>query len=285
MDILQARDEINTLLKQKRKELQLTFVEEKHIYFMKDVDGKLKSNFPSVSKLIHKFHKPFDSDATAERMSKGDPLVKEQLLKEWKESGSYSTNMGSRVHYHLETDLITRNGNYKEVRQPIFTCDEKQIKTSDNMIIAGKKFLDIMEERGAVLLDTEMVLGHPELQYTGQPDKVWLIENKDKTDIGLVVTDWKSNQPKNFVKQWYTGKMYPPFQNFNDTALEHYYVQLPFYARLLIKMLEGTKYNDLKLLGCLIILLKDDGTYQEYRVPPEINQTVLNLNLKPYINR
>ena len=39
------------------------------------------------------------------------------------------------------------------------------------MIKAGKEFIDIMHSRGAVLLDTEMVLGSPELGYTGQPDK------------------------------------------------------------------------------------------------------------------
>ena len=33
--------EINELLEKRRQELQLTFVEEKHIYFMKDVDGKV----------------------------------------------------------------------------------------------------------------------------------------------------------------------------------------------------------------------------------------------------
>ena len=40
--------EINDLLEKRRQELDLTFVEEKHIYFMKDLDGKVKSNFPSL---------------------------------------------------------------------------------------------------------------------------------------------------------------------------------------------------------------------------------------------
>jgi hypothetical protein len=38
-------------------------------------------------------------------------------------------------------------------------------------------------------------------------------------------------------------------------------LQLPLYARLLLKMLEGTKYGDIKLFGCVVVLLKDDGTY------------------------
>lgn len=285
MDLYQARDEINILLEEKRKELELTFVEEKHIYFMKDTDGKIKSNFPSVSKLIKEFHTPFDSVAKAEQMSGGDIQKQQKLLREWKQAGDYSTNMGSRVHYFLESNLIERNGNYKEVRQPIFKCDEEQILKSEMMIKAGKDFITIMEQRGAVLLDTEIVLGDPKLGYTGQPDKGWLMLNKEKTDIGFVVTDWKSNQIKNFIPQPYNGYLLPPFQQHRDYALTHYWMQLPLYARLMLEMLKGTKYENLKLLGCLIVHLRDDGTFQEYRVPPEINQTILTMDLTKYTKK
>jgi hypothetical protein len=185
----------------------------------------------------------------------------------------------------LESELVERYGNYKEVRQPIFECDESQIGKSDNMILAGKNFLDLMHERGAVLLDTEMVLGDNELGYTGQPDKFWLMMNKDKTDYGLVVTDWKTNQPKNFEVQHYTGKLYSPFQDYHDTALGHYYLQLPLYARLFLKMLKGSKYENLRLLGCVVVLLKDDGTFVEYKVPQDVNKKVFDLDLTKYIKR
>jgi hypothetical protein len=277
--------EIKDLLEKRRQNLELTFVEEKHIYFMKDNDGKLKSNFPSVSKLVKKFHKPFDAEGMALRMSKGDPEAAKLLQEQWRKAGDLSTNMGSRVHFELESDLIGRYGDYKEVRQPIFEIDDEQKRKSDNMIQAGKSFLDIMHDRGATLLDTEIVLGDPNLQYTGQPDKVWLMMNKDKNDFGFVITDWKSNQPKNFEVQHYTGKMYSPFANVHDNALGHYYLQLPFYGRLLLKMLEGTKFNDKKLLGSVIVLLKDDATYNEYKVPPEVQRNVFNLDLNKYINR
>jgi hypothetical protein len=65
--------EIKDLLEKKRQELELTFIEEQHIYHMKDVDGVIKKNFPSVSKIIKKFHKPFDAEGMALKMSKGDP--------------------------------------------------------------------------------------------------------------------------------------------------------------------------------------------------------------------
>lgn len=277
--------EIKELLDERRRQLELTFIEEEHIYYMKDLDGQIKRNFPSVSKIIKKFHKPFDAEGMALKMSKGDPEGAKELQEQWKQAGDLSTNMGSRVHFELESDLISRFDNYKEVRQPIFTINEEQQRKSDNMIRAGKEFLDLMLERGGVLLDTEIVLGDPEEQYTGQPDKVWLMNNKEKDGFGFVITDWKTNQPKNFEVHHYTGKLYPPFNNFHDNALGHYYLQLPLYGRLLLKMLEGTKYQDTKLLGNVVVLLKDDGTFVEYKVPPQINTAILTMDLSKYIKR
>ena len=285
MNLNEISLEIKDLLEKRRQELELTFIEEKHIYFMKDLNGEIKSNFPSVSKIIKKFHKPFDAEGMALKMSNGDPEGARQLQEQWKQAGDLSTNMGSRVHFELETDLISRFNNYKEVRQPIFTINEEQQRKSDNMIKAGKEFLDLMLERGAVLLDTEIVLGDPEEGYTGQPDKVWLMMNKEKTGFGFVTTDWKSNQPKNFEVHHYTGKLYPPFNNYHDNALGHYYLQLPLYGRLLLKMLKGTKFENIKLLGNVVVLLKDDATFTEDKVPPQINNTILSMDLSKYIKR
>lgn len=282
MDLHKISEEIKQLLEERRNQLGLTFIEEDHIYYMRDIHGEVRHDFPSVSKLIKKFHTEFDAEAKALQMSKGDVEAQQKLLREWKAAGDYSTNMGSRVHYELEMDVIGRYNNYKEVRQPIFQIDEAQTTKSDNMIKAGKTFLDLMHERGAILLDTEIVLGDNELGYTGQPDKVWLMFNKERTGFGLVITDWKTNQPKNFVPQWYTKKLYNPFGEYHDTALGHYYLQLPLYARLLLKMLEGTQYGDIKLYGCVVVLLKDDGTYEEFKVPQDVNLKVLNLDIKKY---
>lgn len=284
MDLKEISKEINELLEKRRKELDLTFVEEDHIYYMRDSYGVLRKTFPSVSKVIKKFYKPFDAEGTALRMSNGDPEAAAQLQEQWKGLADYATNMGSRVHFELEIETINRNGNYKEVRQPLFECDETQLTKSNNMIIAGKQFLTLMEERGAILLDTEIVLGDNELGYTGQPDKVWLMYNKERTSFGLVITDWKTNQPKNFEIQHYTGRMFSPFNEYRDTALSHYFIQLPLYARLLLKMLKGTKYENLQLLGCVVVLLKEDGTFMEYKVPQNVNNLVMELDLKKYID-
>ena len=80
MNLHEIRLEINDALEKKRNELKLTFVEEKHIYFMKDLDGKVKKNFPSVSKLIKNFYKPFDSEGLSFKMAKGDLQEQKRLL-------------------------------------------------------------------------------------------------------------------------------------------------------------------------------------------------------------
>jgi hypothetical protein len=274
--------EIRDILDEKRKELGLSFIEEDHIYFMRDINGKVRNDFPSVSKVLKKFYTEFPTEEAALKKAKGDTELAEQLKQEWILAGTYSTNMGSRTHFFLEQETIKLFGDYKSVREPIFECDFTQILKSDSMVSAGKNYLQIMIERGAVLLDTEIVLGHPELGYTGQPDKVWLIIGKDG-NIGLIITDWKTNKPKNFESNQFTKPMKYPFTKQPDNALGHYFVQLPLYGKLLLKMLEGTKYENIKLLGCIVVLLKENGDYEEFRVPKEVITTVLDMKMENYL--
>jgi hypothetical protein len=280
MNLLEIAKEIREIISKKQEEFGLSFEEEDHIYTMNG-----RTDYPSVSKVLKKFYTEFPVEEASYNKAGGDPIRQQELIEEWAAAGKYSTDMGSRVHFVLESELIKRNGNYKEVRQPEFNCDLTQIMKGDNMIVAGKKYLDLMEQRGAVLLDTEMVLGHPELEYTGQPDKVWLIMNRSKTDFGIVITDWKSNKPKNFVSTKFTKKMLHPFDEYDDTALGHYYIQLPLYGKLLLKMLEGTKYGNLKLYGCVISHLKEEGLYDEYKVPQDIVNIVMNMDMRQYLTK
>ena len=272
--------EIREIISQKQSELGLTFEETDHKYTMNG-----RTDYPSVSKVLKKFYTEFATEEVSYKVAKGDPIKQQELIAEWAAAGDYSTNMGSRVHFVLESEVIKKHGNYKEVRQPEFECDLTQIMKGDNMIVAGKKYLDLMEERGAVLLDTEMVLGHPELGYTGQPDKVWLMMNRDKTEYGIVITDWKTNKPKNFTVTNYTKKMLHPFDDYHDNALGHYYVQLPLYGKLLLKMLEGSKYGNIKLYGCVISHLKEYSLYDEYKVPQNIINIVMDMDVNQYLTK
>ena len=279
MNLQEIAQDIRDVIEEKRKDLGLEFFEDEHKYLMKDLNGIIRENFPSVSKVLKHFYTEFPTEEAALKKAGGDYLEAERLMGEWAQAGKDSTNLGSRVHYFLEKELISRYGSYKEVRQPVFECDIFAQAKSDSMIRAGHSYLDLCENRNLVLLDTEMVLGHPELGYTGQPDKVWLTYNATGNEFGLLITDWKSNKEKNFQVNSYTKSMLHPFEEYPDNALGHYYLQLPFYGKLLVKMLEGTKYEGIKLLGCIVVLLKDTMEYEEFRVPKPIIETIMNMDM------
>jgi hypothetical protein len=280
IDLKSVASEIRELISERQKSLGLVFEEDKHVYTMNG-----KKDYPSVSKVLKSFYREFPLEEAALKKAGGNPQEAERLKEEWEAAGTYSTNLGSRVHYILEKTLIENNGNYKEVRQPIFDCDLTQLMKSDNMIFAGKRYLELMESRNVELLDTEMVLGDPELGYVGQPDKVWLTMNKSGNEFGLLITDWKTNKKKNFQETSYTDRMYEPFEKYPNTALGHYYLQLPLYGKLLLKMLKGTKYENIKLYGCIISHLQEDTFFEEYRVPKEVIDIILEMDVKKYLKK
>ena len=77
--------------------------------------------------------------------------------------------------------------------------------------------------------------------------------------------------------------MLPPFEDYMDTALSHYMIQLPLYVRLFIDMLKGTKYENIKVLGGIIVHLMSTGRFDEYRIPKTFMDRVLTMPPLPRI--
>jgi len=281
----QIAQDIRDVISEYQKVNQLSFIEDTHTYFIKGNDGKITSNMPSVSTVLHSFYTPFNAAGTrAFKNCLGDPIKEKSLLKEWSDNADYATNKGSRVHFILEQELVDQYGSYKEVRKPIFECDKKQLEDGDQMVIAGRNFIDLMHERGAVLLDTEIVLGSVELGYFGQPDKVWLMLDKNGV-VGIVITDWKTNKKKNMSnkKMPWTVPMLSPFGYMNNNSLSHYKLQLPLYGKLLLKMLEGSKFENIQILGYIIVHLTDDGEFKEFRVDKQTSDIIKDMDVKKYL--
>jgi hypothetical protein len=252
---------------------------------MMDVDGTLRSDFPSVSKVMKLFYDEFPTEQAAYNKAKGDPYIMQTLLAEWEEAGKTSTNMGSRVHYELEIETLDRCQLDKEVRVPIYVCDFEMVMKSDRMIKAGKNFLSLMEQRGAILIDTEIVLGDPELGYVGQGDTCWIIENKSKNGFGFIITDYKTNKKKNMETNDHTKPMRNPFEFLPNNALGHYNTQLPLYGKLLLKMLKGSEYENIPLLGCIIVHLTDEQDFVEHRVPKNVIDIIMKMDIKAKLTK
>jgi hypothetical protein len=97
----------------------------------------------------------------------------------------------------------------------------------------------------------------------------------------LIVTH-NTNKPKNFVETKWTVPMEEPYQDLPNTALGHYYVQLSLYGKLFKKMLQGTKYEDIKIVRATLILLKD-SCYEEYKTPIDVINRTLELDVVSYM--
>ena len=91
---------------------------------MLDLDNKLHSKWPSVSKVMKLFYDEFPSEEKAFEMSGGDPEKTEELLNEWKMAGEYSTNIGSRVHFLMEQHSLDMF-NYKKTMSIRIQCPFK----------------------------------------------------------------------------------------------------------------------------------------------------------------
>jgi hypothetical protein len=48
-------------------------------------------------------------------------------------------------------------------------------------------------------------------------------------------------------------------------------------------MLQGSKYSNIKLYGCIIAHLREDTQFEEFRVPKEVISTVLEMDMLKYL--
>jgi hypothetical protein len=50
-------------------------------------------------------------------------------------------------------------------------------------------------------------------------------------------------------------------------------------------MLKGSKYENIKLFGCVVVHLSDDGKYEEYRIPKRVINTILEMDMSHYLTK
>jgi len=79
IELKTASQEIRDIIEEVKGKLELSFIEEDHIYYMKDKNGKVRNNFPSVSKVLKHFYEPFPAEDIAYKKAKGDRVEMERL--------------------------------------------------------------------------------------------------------------------------------------------------------------------------------------------------------------
>jgi hypothetical protein len=68
---------------------------------MNDLKGVNSNKWPSVSKVLHKYHEEFPTEEASFKKARGDKEIQKKT-KEWSDMADYANNIGSRALLILE---------------------------------------------------------------------------------------------------------------------------------------------------------------------------------------
>lgn len=231
----------------------IKFIEEGHQYFIG------KQEYIPVSNIIKEFEPVVDWDQKAADYALKYGKKKEDVQRDWKLNNLKATISGTRTHEFGESYTNLMCGH------PELICEQNKpqyIKEYNTMVStypkedAVKKFFDDLESNfhpvGAEFrLSTKFIEGSRPI--CGTCDLLFYDSDYD----GYVVMDWKTN--KSLIKEFartngimMTGCM----SKYIDEPLSHYTLQFNIYQKLLESI-------GLKIIGRVLIWLKDDGTYEK----------------------
>ena len=207
------------------KKPPITFTEWNHTYTHNETGEK----FTSVTTILGKYKKPFDSDSAATRVAKREGVSKEMVLEMWEKEKNKACDRGTSLHKLLE-DYITvgeQVDDYGWLYKTYDRCEEYNVDRYKKVLC-------------------EQLLWNEELKVSGLADLIY--EHKDGT---FTIGDFKTNKRYRFSSD-YNEWMLPPLDHL--TVCEHstYTMQLSIYAWL-YEQLTGKKCRKL-----VIYYLKGD---------------------------
>ncbi len=201
------------------KKAPITFTEWNHTYTHNETGEK----FTSVTTILGKYKKPFDSITAADRVAKREGVSREIVLEMWEKEKNRACDRGTNIHKLLE-DYITVGEQVDEWGWLYKTYD----KCAEYNIDKFKK------------VRCEELLWNEELKVSGLADLIY--EHSDST---FTVGDFKTNKRFRFSSQ-YNEWMLPPLDHLQVCENSTYAMQLSIYAWLYEK-LTGLKCRKLAI--------------------------------------
>ena len=192
----------------------ITFDEGPHIY---TINGD--SGYTSVTTWNHKNFEKFDADKIINRMMKSPKwkdspyynMTKEQIKKQWSDSGKEASSKGTALHYDIE-------------------------KFYNNMEVANDSeeyeyFMNFVEDKkNLVPYRTEWMIYDKELKLAGSIDMLFI--NPD--DGSVEIYDWKRSKEIKFDNKWKRSHT-KCISHIPDCNYYHYCLQLNTYKYILEK--------------------------------------------------
>lgn len=197
----------------------LTFDEPTHVYHYKG------AKLPSVSALVAKCHKHFNSEYWSKYKAKEYGITQQEVLDMWADKRDRAAETGSYVHEELEKFACKKYLD-RDIKPLTINMDLVDMDRAKLQIQQGIEWLATMHANGYVLVATELMMVHKLKNFVGTADLIFWKDGK------FVIADWKTND-KDTLDSRSFGTMYAPFNHLQDNPYGHYSVQLNLYKLML----------------------------------------------------
>lgn len=181
-----------------------------------NIDGEV---VPSVTSYIKQYCKPFDADFWAQKKADEEGISKDEMLEKWQLKKQLGTDTHQAISDYIkskgETDLMDLVTDWIKskldelIHNPDLTLYSEQIIYSRDINLAGTVDLIVKDNR----LNQYMIIDF-------KTDKTLTSYYHSKNAEGVLIP---------------CSRMYPPYDSYFDTNLNHYKVQLLKYSEILNK--------------------------------------------------
>ena len=238
----------------------ICFFEKNHKY---TIDGKPAKY--SVSQLIKKYEKDFESDKISKQVAIKQGVTQRDILRKWDFERDYSCHKGSEFHRIVENHFNNKKVKINRDLLDLFFkdyCDFKNEDYAENYYkdIANylKNFFNFYEwwKQDHILIKSEFIIGDEKTKVCGTIDNL----SFNKKTNQLVIFDYKTNKAIK-TKNPYGEKFLDPLVHLDKCEFNKYSLQLSLYSVILEKVtsFEIPKsyivwvngVNDYELMECL----------------------------------
>ncbi len=223
------------------RDAHLRFDEGPHVYY---IDGD-RDNV-SVTTLVHRYFKKFDSDAIIQKMmaspnwpnSKYFGMSVPEIKRVWSEAGRDASTRGTRMHKSIECFYN---------QEPVSACEDVEFKM----------FTEFDSEWNLEPYRTEWEIFDKDLRIAGSVDMVFVKDGE------YMIYDWKRSKEIKFDNRWSRGL--GVMEGHDDCNHVTYSLQLNIYRYIL------EKHYGLHISGMWLVVIHP--TFDKY-------QRIQCLNLK-----
>lgn len=250
----------------------IVYIDKDHSY---EIRGK-KVKY-SVTKLLGKYKKPFDSDKFSKSVAEKDGVDQKTVLEKWEFTRDYANHKGTEFHLFVENYLERRKITIDRAAITRFFESRKDFYFADSVDLYYKEFAKLVSnflkfyewyKKDHVLIKSEFVIGDERSGIAGTLDNLSL----DTTTHDLVIFDYKTNK-KIEKENKYGEKLLGHLSHLDNCELNIYALQLWLYKLIIEK---NTAYS-IKSCNIFWFLGKE---YEKIEIPNLKDEAEMILQLE-----